>query len=169
MKKSEIDEFLDLLDRRGGPASCWEWKGWRHPEGYGYINGQRTHRIAYAMKHGALSPDAVVRHKCDNPSCCNPAHLEVGSHSDNRRDCVAKRRHARGQNHGHAKLTHRQVRFIRTHHKGWTHAAIAQKYGVSRSTITKVLSGETYPGVGSANRGALSSEGGKSLVGNGGR
>lgn len=144
----DFDTFISQVDRRGGPTSCHEWTGPTFSDGYGHMGGVGAHRIAYSFKHGALPKGAVVRHRCDNPKCCNPTHLEVGSHQDNRADCVSRGRQARGVNHGHAKLSASQVRFIRTHHKGWSHAKIAEKYGVSRSVITKIKNGSTYIGIG---------------------
>ncbi len=144
------EEFVAQIDRTGGRDSCHVWTGPRYPNkgGYGRFRRDGAHRVAYALKHGDIPEGAIVRHSCDNPPCCNPAHLLLGGHSDNRKDCVSRGRHAKGQMHARSKLTHRQVRFIRTHHKGCSHIEIAKKYGVSRSTITKILLGSTYQGVG---------------------
>ena len=150
MTPEMIDTFLSHLDRTGGKNSCHVWRGARsEPQGgYGIFCGEGAHRFAWRLKNGEIPDGAVIRHNCDNPPCCNPAHLMIGDHADNRSDCVTRKRQARGQVHGKSKLTHRQVRFIRTHHKGWTHQEIAEKYGVSRATITKILLGQTYAGVG---------------------
>lgn len=149
MTIEDIDLFIAHIDRSGGPRSCHVWTGPTFSDGYGFFTKWGpSHRITYELKNGPIPEGVVVRHKCDNPACCNPTHLEIGSHADNRADCVERRRHARGPKHGHSKLTASQVRFIRTHHKGWTHAQIAEKYGVSRSTITKIRNGSTYSGIG---------------------
>ena len=75
------------------PSGCWEWRGPRNESGYGlfssvlygYENG-RAHRAMYeAMKEGAIE-GMVIRHKCDNPPCVNPDHLDVGDHADNMLD-----------------------------------------------------------------------------------
>lgn len=146
MTVDEIDDFLSNIDRRGKPGSCWPWTGkvYKQQGGYGSWHGEGAHRVAYRLKHGEIPEGAVVRHSCDNPPCCNPSHLEVGTHADNRQDCVTKGRHAKGGKHGHATLTGYQVGRIRAYHKGWTHARIAEKYGVSRSVITNVLNRQTY-------------------------
>lgn len=75
---------------------CWEWAGHRLPHGYGLtsFDGKRTtaHRALYQAMNGRLDPSMLVCHHCDNPPCCNPAHLFVGSIGDNMRDMVAKGR-----------------------------------------------------------------------------
>lgn len=67
----------------------------------------------YEAARGPIPPGMVVRHRCDNPACVNPAHLEVGTHADNRADCVARNRHAKGESNGRAKLTSAKAEEIR--------------------------------------------------------
>lgn len=53
----------------------------------------KTHRYAFEMYHGKEIPKGqIVRHKCDNPRCINPLHLELGTKADNARDMVERRR-----------------------------------------------------------------------------
>lgn len=85
-----------------GPDECWEWTGSRHKRGgYGQvtatINGVRrpwkAHRIAWELANTAEVPEGLeVCHTCDNPPCCNPTHLFVGSHADNMADMKSKGR-----------------------------------------------------------------------------
>lgn len=83
------DEFLAAVEERGD-EECWEWLGSRNPAGYGVINVGRARVLAHrysAERLGGLNAEGlVVRHKCDNPPCVNPAHLEVGTRADNNRD-----------------------------------------------------------------------------------
>lgn len=85
------------VDRRGADE-CWPWIG-TGSKGYGlmYVAGKtlKAHRLAYCLGHGVdMPPSAVViRHKCDNRGCCNPAHLEPGSAQDNIQDMIDRRRH----------------------------------------------------------------------------
>lgn len=71
---------------------CWIWQKSCCSAGYGQITENKkywlSHRYAYACVSDLKSTD-VVRHKCHNPKCCNPDHLEVGSHRDNWHDSAA--------------------------------------------------------------------------------
>ena len=87
----------------GAPGECWEWRGWRDPNGYGRLGkGPRSllaHRIAKAIAIGVTLDDLAldVCHRCDNPPCVNPDHLFLGTHTDNMRDMRRKGRHRNGQ------------------------------------------------------------------------
>lgn len=82
---------------------CWPWSGATHDKGYGNIgiDGRTTttHRLAYTLAVGPIPPGMHVLHRCDNPPCCNPAHLFIGTNRDNHADKVAKERQARGDRH----------------------------------------------------------------------
>ena len=56
----------------------------------------RTHRLAYFLSKGEIPQDKVVMHSCDNPPCCNPAHLKLGTHKENMAECRAKNRNYYG-------------------------------------------------------------------------
>lgn len=87
--------FWAKVDRRA-PDECWPWQGGRTARGYGFlsINNQthRAHRYALTSTGIDVPVGSVVLHLCDNPPCCNPAHLKVGSALENNRDMVAKGR-----------------------------------------------------------------------------
>lgn len=90
--------FWAKVDRSGGPEGCWPWLGVRNASGHGRVNRERgsplyTHRVAYELSSGVrLAKGDLVCHRCDNPPCCNPAHLFVGTAADNIHDMVAKGR-----------------------------------------------------------------------------
>jgi hypothetical protein len=89
------DLFWSWVDI-GAADECWPWKLWVSNKGYGmFVSLGRTQtasRVAWFLSNG-INPDGVVCHSCDNPICCNPAHLFLGTQSDNIRDCVRKGRH----------------------------------------------------------------------------
>ena len=97
------DRFWEKVERNDG---CWLWQGAMTSKGYGAIGaGGRggkmlvASRAALILSGVEVPNDAFVCHTCDNRRCVNPAHLYVGTASDNNRDTVARnpavrRRHA---------------------------------------------------------------------------
>jgi len=118
-----------------------------------------AHRVAWALAHGPVPAGLYVCHHCDNPPCVNPAHLFIGTASDNARDMAAKGRARndprRGTRHALAKLTEADVREIRRRYAPSysrktgpnTGPALAREYGVSRSLIHRIVRGESWPHV----------------------
>lgn len=91
--------------------ACWEWQAARNSGGYGWFRfgPSRTstgaHRVAYELVNGPIPAGLGVLHRCDNPPCCNPAHLFLGTNQDNVTDKVNKGRHPNSRmtacRHGH--------------------------------------------------------------------
>lgn len=132
-------------------SGCWLWLGALNRQGYGKLalHGRRgtfelAHRTAWRLYHGPLPADVLVCHACDMPTCVNPDHLWLGTHQDNVRDCMQKGRLAscQGSDNARAILNERQVREILN--SGSSIKALAATYGVSRSTIYAVLSGQNW-------------------------
>lgn len=119
---------------------CWEWQGRRSSYGYGEfkLRGASTqaHRVAVQLAGARLGDESVVMHTCDNPACCNPTHLVVGTHASNVADRVAKGRSAKGSSNGRSKLTEEQVRAIRADDRMLTE--VAKDYGVCVATISHI-------------------------------
>jgi hypothetical protein len=87
----------------------------------------------------------VVRHTCDNRSCVNPNHLEIGTQRDNINDKVERNRQAKGQTHGRVKLTEDEVREIKVLLGfGITHRTLATQYNVHKTCISFISSGRTW-------------------------
>ncbi len=130
----------------GAEAECWEWQGSRKAKGYGrfHLDGrmQHAHRVAHAIEIGEVPPGSHVLHKCDNPRCCNPAHLALGSALDNTRDMVQKDRHARAERHGKAKLTSEIAAKIRASNEAGS--ALSEAYGVHQSVISSIKLGKHW-------------------------
>lgn len=147
----------------GEPDECWEWRRARK-DGYGWLwvgDGQcdRAHRVAWLLTNGEIPADLPhVLHHCDNPPCCNPEHLFVGTNADNVADMCAKARQAagdrsgarlhperlaRGEANGAAKLTWAQAAEIRTRRRagGETGRALAAEFGVSPMIVSKIARG----------------------------
>lgn len=87
-----------LSRRQVTPTGCWEWTGSRDPNGYGRFRwGKRVlraHRVVAHLVHGLdlADPRQFARHKCDNPPCFNPDHIEPGTPRDNYRDGIERGR-----------------------------------------------------------------------------
>lgn len=90
---------------------CWEWKLFRKPvpRHYGMTSYRGkawlAHRLTYRLTKGEIPKGMVVMHSCDNPPCCNPDHLGLGTHKDNMADCRAKGRYP-SANKTHCKRGH---------------------------------------------------------------
>ena len=78
-------------------TQCWDWIGCRIHSGYGYLRPNRkktlAHRYFFELYYGPFDKTLNVLHRCDNPSCVNPEHLWLGTHSDNMQDKYKKERH----------------------------------------------------------------------------
>lgn len=132
--------MLAFLAAHVSAGGCWIWPGWTDRDGYGRakLRGKTAiaHRVAYTLTHGTIPVGLEVLHRCDNPPCCNPAHLFLGTQQTNCTDAKAKDRHARGERNGGAKLTADQVIAIRA--DGRRQIDIAANYGVRQTTVSEI-------------------------------
>lgn len=144
--EKDKDRFWSSMDRSG---DCWIWTKRRHKFGYGEFKLGRTkvraHQVAHYLSTGER-PE-VVRHTCDNPPCCNPAHLLSGTYLDNTRDCIERGRRVQvsGEAHGKSKLTAKQVNAVRM--STLSARTLATRYGVSTKTVYNVRNGRAYASV----------------------
>ncbi len=150
---SQEDRFWNKISVAENTNDCWPWRGTLNNKGYpqcGFkIKGKRfalPYRIAYLL-HYKTDPESFnVCHKCDNPLCCNPNHLFLGTQQENMLDCSKKNRISYGENHPHSKLTEDNVRFIRNNYSNVTKQLydFASKFNVSFSTIYDVVKYRTW-------------------------
>ena len=149
--------FWRQVDRSGGEDSCWIWTGCNNGMGYGVGRYNKktnhAHRIAYLLTAGrTLDRLTVVRHKCDNKLCCNPKHLEEGTHADNIRDWQERLIDQKGEHNFASKLTNSQVAEIKEMlSRGIQGKEIAPIFGVSIGTISMIKSQRTWKGIGDQN------------------
>ncbi|MCA1633246.1 MAG: HNH endonuclease [Acidobacteria bacterium] len=123
---------------------CWVWQGQiGQANGYGvtYRDGrhQYAHRVAYELKYGAIPPGLRVCHACDNPPCCRPDHLFLGTQEENILDMRRK-----GRNPHPLKLTEQSVLDIRRRYADRevikvTMQQLADEYGVYKGYISKII------------------------------
>ncbi len=144
----------------GAPDDCWEWQRGRTVAGYGTarFGGKQTvaSRAVWALLYGPIREGAYICHHCDNPPCVNPAHLFLGTPSDNVQDMIRKGRmncvktdasrasarslmramRARQRRPLNARLTDEQVAAILADSR--SQDAIAADYGVAQTTISLI-------------------------------
>lgn len=149
--------------------ACWDWQSSEGSHGYGDFKFKGTHylahRAAYTLFKGTIPDGMNVDHLCYNKKCCNPAHLVAMSpeehlkraHADGKyknRDLSMflaggiKTRFKKGDNAPKGKDSHltkikddATVEKIRSDNR--PHKTIAEEYGVSRSTISRIKKGQT--------------------------
>lgn len=138
-----MERFRSKVDQRGS-FECWPWLGAVDKDGYGQFKRDgRQHkapRIAMELDGRGLTSDQITLHSCDNPSCCNPAHLRPGTHKENAADKVSRHRQSAGEKHGMAKLSAADVADIRRllADSQASKVALAAEYGVSDVLIGKI-------------------------------
>lgn len=130
------------------PSGCWKCTS--HSTDYhGYPrltrNGklENLSRYIYRNNNGELLDSEMVRHKCDYPTCINPAHLVKGNHGQNMQDRDLRNRTARGERHGFARLTEKDVLDIRNNPQ-ITLWDFARRLGVGFSTVRYARKGITW-------------------------
>ena len=138
------ERFWRHVDRRG-PDECWPWLGGKNASGYGRFNQGYAHRFALELAHGPMEPGRYACHRCDNPSCVNPAHLFAGTAEENQQDSRVKgrMRKATGLTSRAAKLTPEQVREARAVENGEV-SALARRFGVNPTTLWALRHGKTW-------------------------
>ncbi len=154
MREGNLEEAFFARVRK--TDTCWIWTG-GSIRGYGTLevvqwHGKKKERILYRAHrlswkiHFGDPGDLNVCHNCpggDNPLCVNPAHLWLGTQNDNVQDMLQKRRgkFVRGEQHGCAKLTQKQVLAIRrAYGAGYeSYKTLAETYGVTKTLIAAIV------------------------------
>lgn len=132
-------------------SGCWLWDGSYSTTGYGQfsigLRPKKAHRVSWLLHRGPIPKGSFVLHRCDNPACVNPEHLEIGSHRKNMDD-MRQRGHARGGRPGigNPKITEQQAAEIRRRYEnGETYAGLAAAYGLrSKNSIANIVRGITW-------------------------
>ena len=153
MQKSPLSTAPDTAQ-----AGCVNWAGSKDKDGYGkaFVSGQhqRAHRVSYCAHHNidiASIEGKLVLHSCDNPACVNPAHLRLGSHSDNMRDRSARGRAPKtaAQNRNVDDVTASAIRAEYQPSVGNKpnpngYAGLGRRYNLAPQAIKQIVQGKTY-------------------------
>lgn len=157
MRKTTPIKSRLLSKIRVDESGCWIWTGTKNGSGYGTIGiGPKTqgktfvHRASWEIRNGTIPEGMLICHKCDVRLCVNPDHLFLGTYKDNSADMNKKGRGLAGrkrkpgdvpigENHGHAKLTEREVIQIRNIAVRRTQSSIAEEFGVSRRLVGMIV------------------------------
>jgi hypothetical protein len=150
-----LDRFREKVSLT--PQGCWIWTAAKTTQGYGLIvDGKQrlqAHRVSFMLHKGRIPRKMVVRHKCDNPLCVSPSHLELGTRADNTRDRDERHRTARGSRSGKALLTESSVlvikEFLLRHppllgRKDGPYPFLSRWYQVSTSVLWSIYADETW-------------------------
>ncbi|MES2940729.1 MAG: hypothetical protein V4864_23830 [Pseudomonadota bacterium] len=140
------DRLAAKLERQ--PNGCLLWTGAADKWGYGRIwSGPpdnkllAPHRVSLRLSGVEVPDDELVLHgPCDNPACCEPEHLRVGSHADNMADRRARGRHA-------AKLTQQLVDRLREDAAApirLSYADLGVLYGISAGHARRIVLGQRW-------------------------
>ena len=124
------------------PDECWDWQAYRDKCGYGSIRVCKkmtlAHRVAWELANDQKIPDGMqALHHCDNPTCCNPSHIYVGTPADNMRDMDERGRQSRpiGETNGSANvpdwIVKEALKFLKT--------------GVTQRKVAEMLTKKGYP------------------------
>jgi len=136
------DVFKHVNMHGGDKDACWEWKGKVNAKDgrpYFSVAGKRRPSYVYALelhKGKATLETPYACHSCDNKRCCNPHHLNWGSHQDNMDDMVKRERH------GVPAIVLRAIRKLLT--TGKTQQEIADLYGLTREAISAIATGRVH-------------------------
>lgn len=96
--EKDIQRFWSKVAITANPDKCWEWTRALATGGYGSFYDRNigrnaiASRVAWEMTYGEIPPGMKALHKCDNPCCCNPNHIFIGTQKDNMQDMVRKGR-----------------------------------------------------------------------------
>jgi hypothetical protein len=151
-----VARFWSKVSVPQSAKACWEWQGCTDSSGYGNFRVPQfgrvnigAHRVSYMLYNGDFPPEGlVIRHKCDNPRCVNPFHLDTGTKKDNAQDASErgrlKSRDSRGEKNPGVKLTVEQVREIRRLSRLHGPSELAKRFAVTDQTICNIKAGKTW-------------------------
>ena len=154
MDQETVRAFWSKVEIKDEARECWPWLGAKASNGYGNVRINKkylkAHRVAWELANFPIPEGYQVMHICDNPSCCNPSHLVLGTSSSNFCDMLFKKREgfkknkACGERNCNAKLSNEKVKEIRSVYPKLSQRKLAEKFNVTQTAISAVLLGKTW-------------------------
>ena len=133
-ENTRVSSVNGYTNNNGIYTPCLEWTRTKTPDGYGHFSHKgvcyTTHRVSYWLEHGPIKPGMYICHLCNNPACCNPYHLVMGSPQQNTQyaiDC--------GRMPGERMTPERLQVALQMRSEGKTYSAIAQHIGLSTPVV----------------------------------
>ncbi len=149
------------MKTRRTASGCLEFTGTHVRDGYGTVgygqaerggrlaDGRRgvvllAHRVVWERHNGPIPEGMVVMHSCDNPPCVELGHLSLGTHADNARDKVERRRAVYGDRNGRTRHSFETVQEMRRVYEagGVSMREVSRRYGMEWKQAMRVLRGE---------------------------
>lgn len=127
-------------------SGCWNWLASKDVDGYGNfysedLNERRAHRASYKLFIGDIPKGLFILHSCNNPSCCNPNHLRIGTAQDNATDCVKAGNSGAGFKNGRCKLTPLELNYIKSQRGILGSRRLSKLVNIGRSQIENIWNG----------------------------
>jgi hypothetical protein len=143
--EKQISIFQSHVDK-SNLVGCWNWTASVDRYGYGKVKIAGvvyiSHRIAFEISFGDFDKSMHVLHSCDNPKCCNPAHLHLGTHSQNMKEMNSRGRNSYGKGitRKRNKINKQVANQIRIDFKtGVSKHFLAKKYSLSCIHIRSII------------------------------
>ena len=151
LSDEQKESFLSKVAVTKNKKDCWEWTGAKKKKGYGNVRINKkyylAHRVAFWIANGDFQDKFLVCHICDNPSCCNPNHLMLGTVKSNSADMFRKNRQqsfknmARGEKNHNSKLRVSDILKIRNLYRSGivNQYQLADMFNVSQPCIGQII------------------------------
>ena len=136
LSETDIERFWAKVKKTN---TCWIWQASRDKSGYGrfWANGKsyQAHRVSFTLSNDKIPKGMLICHTCDNPGCVKGGHLQLGDAAENARQREDRKTKAR------YRLDKARMLEIKALYENseWTQAQIADRFGVSASTIRHII------------------------------
>lgn len=149
---NKVNKDGSIPTHRPELGKCWEWTACKTSDGYGSVRVCKkmigTHRLVWKWTYSEIPEHLEVCHLCDNPACCNPKHLWLGTHKQNVEDRENKKRgkQPRFEKHNKAKLNREIVTEIRQRYENGERnlTRLSKDYNVTRCNIGFIIKRITW-------------------------